>query len=736
MNGTLMFAPPLRTLLTLSLVLIALPPGLTRPRSDQAAHAPPGAPAPLQQPGTPRPPGGSPQPPPAGVCPSKGAAQVRARKLDLPYPAATPFAPTGFLSSGQPADLLLSGIDFDDSGGALLFNHPGGLAGDGDMLALADRNNNRVLLWKHPPDAGTPPDLVLGQDDFHGISPGTGLADMNWPSAVSIGGGRLAVADTENHRLLLWNGLPDRSGQPADVAIDLLRLPQQGGRPRNLQWPWGIWTDGTRLVASATHGPGLLIWQQFPVTGREAPDLVVADSRMGTPRHISSDGNWLAVWDHNARLGAGKEGRGTFIYRSFPTAAAQDAEVLLPFQAVGVGLPGGGLLAAGDGLMRWDRLPDADDDRPDWSSRASNIGSQDGLGVARLGERVYLLDGNGNKVVAYSSLPRDATALPDIVLGSPDLCANTLDDHFIFSNPVPATDGRSLFVSSDFDSKLYVWDSIPDRNNAAPDWVYDLKVPPWDNALWGRTLVLAGKTGVTVWEDLPLDGRLPDREYQGHIGSATFQELSGVALDDRYLYLSDGMAGRIYVWAGLPEPDQDPLFTIETGPAVARLNSDGQFLSAVVNGGGGAPVRVWSVDGIATGAAPKEIRNSSGFQMNLPGSAMTVDGRLLVADTVWSRVLGWDSIDAAVRGERPSLLLGASRLDDHVPEIGRDRLYWPATMAIGGGYFWVGEFKFSMRLLRFDLPGRDAATPDAPEPTPTVPVRPAWRLLLPWSFAR
>lgn len=690
---------------------------------------------PLQQSATPRPPGGTPQPAPAGVCPSKGARQVQAHRLDLPYPAASPYLSHGFLSSGQSADLLLSGIDFDDAGGPLLFNHPAGIAGEGGVLAVADRNNNRVLLWLRPPDNGTPPDLVLGQPDFQGITPGTGMADMNWPSAVSIGGGHLAVADTENHRLLLWTTLPTRSGQPADVAVSLTALRNQLPRPRNLQWPWGVWTDGRRLVAAATHGPGLLIWNSLPVTGREAPDLVVADSRMGTPRQISSDGNWLAVWDHNARLGVGGDGRGTFIYHAFPTAADQQADVLLPFQAVGVGLPGGGLLAVGDGLMRFDALPDADGVRPDWVSRAANIGSQDGLGVALLGERVYLLDGNGNKVVGYDALPTEVQAPPDLLLGAAELCANSLDEHFIFSNPVPATDGRRLFVSSDFDSKLYVWERIPDRNNAAPDWIYDLDVAPWDNAIWGDTFVLAGKNTVTVWKSLPLEGRLPDLQYRGGIGNAIFQELTGVALDDRYLYLADGRAGRIHVWEGLPAPDEDPLVTIETGPAVARLNSDGEYLAAVVNGGGGgAPVRLWSVDGIASGAAPREVRSGTGFQMNLPGSAMTVDGRLLVADTVWSRILGWDSIDAAVRGERPSLLLGTHSLDDHVPEIGRDRLYWPATMAIGGGYFWVGEFKFSMRLLRFDLPPGDVVaspTPQVKEATPTPAAGPERRLWLP-----
>lgn len=712
---------PSRILPLLALTLLAAaaslaPHGAAGP-GPVAAQQPP----PTVQPGTP-PPGGSRPGPPPGVCPSKGAPQTVARAGAGGYPVAASYQPTGFLSAGQPASLLLSGIDFDDSGGPLLFNHPAGLSGEGSVLALADRNNNRVLIWKQPPEADTPPDLVLGQPDFRRIAPGKGLEGMNWPSALSLGGGRLAVADTENHRLLLWNALPTQSGQPADLALDLSALRERVTPRRNLMWPWGVWTDGRRLVAAATHGASLLIWNQWPDAADTLPDLIVQDSRMGTPRHISSNGEWLAVWDHNAKLGGTQgDGRGTFLYRAFPTAADQQADLLLPFQAVGLGLPGGAFLGLGDGLMRYDSLPTQSEQRPDWTSQASAIGSQDGLGLALLDGRLYLLDGNGNKLVVYRGLPEGREQAPDFVIGAPQLCDNSLDLNHIFSNPVPATDGQHLFVSSDFDAKLYVWDRIPDKNNAAPDWVYDLDMAPWDNALWGRTFVLAGKTTVEVWDDLPLEGRPPSRRYLGGIGSARFQELSGVALDDRYFYLSDGQAGRIYIWEGLPEADEDPAFVLETGPAVARLNSDGRYLAAVVNSGG-APVRLWAVDGIAGGAAALEVKKSRTVEMNLPGSAMTVGERLLVADTVWSRILVWETVAAAVAGEKPGFLLGAADPGDHVPELGRDKLFWPATMALGGGYFWVGEFKFSMRLLRFDLPGRDAAPtalPSAPPPEPT-----------------
>jgi hypothetical protein len=58
---------------------------------------------------------------------------------------------SGWFTSGQQADIMLSGFDFDNSGGPLSFNHPKGIASDGVRLLLVDGNNNRVLIWNNLP---------------------------------------------------------------------------------------------------------------------------------------------------------------------------------------------------------------------------------------------------------------------------------------------------------------------------------------------------------------------------------------------------------------------------------------------------------------------------------------------------------------------------------------------------------------------------------------------------------
>ena len=127
--------------------------------------------------------------------------------------------PSGWFTSGQDADIMLSGIDFNNTGGALLFNHPMDIASDGERLLLADTRNNRILIWNSLPTENSEPDIVLGQKDFYSNNPDTGMNQMNWPVSVSTDGEHVAVADTYNNRILIWNTFPASNGQSADLVI-------------------------------------------------------------------------------------------------------------------------------------------------------------------------------------------------------------------------------------------------------------------------------------------------------------------------------------------------------------------------------------------------------------------------------------------------------------------------------------------------------------------------------------
>lgn len=109
----------------------------------------------------------------------------------------------------EDAYILLSGIDFNNTGGSLLFNHPMGIASDGTRLLLADTRNNRVLIWNTLPEGNVEPDIVLGQENFTTNGQGTSLSQLNWPAGVATAEGKVIVVDTHNDRILIWNTFPN-----------------------------------------------------------------------------------------------------------------------------------------------------------------------------------------------------------------------------------------------------------------------------------------------------------------------------------------------------------------------------------------------------------------------------------------------------------------------------------------------------------------------------------------------
>ncbi|MFM7678087.1 MAG: hypothetical protein ACKO83_04475, partial [Roseiflexaceae bacterium] len=65
--------------------------------------------------------------------------------------------PQGALVTGQPATIVLNAFGFNQSGGPLSFNHPAGIHSDGTHLFVADRGNNRVLIWNTLPKTNVAP---------------------------------------------------------------------------------------------------------------------------------------------------------------------------------------------------------------------------------------------------------------------------------------------------------------------------------------------------------------------------------------------------------------------------------------------------------------------------------------------------------------------------------------------------------------------------------------------------
>jgi len=224
---------------------------------------------------------------------------------------------------GQPADWLIGQPDFAREGRnakgatfAATLNVPTGMAfcrhggGEGtDGLAVADAWNHRVLIWRHAPRAShAVPDIVLGQADFAGDRANRGAdapdaASLFWPYGVQWDGARLWVADSGNRRVLMWQGLPERSGQPADLVLGQrsfdCRDENAGAGPgaTSMRWPHALafWRD--RLCVADAGNNRIMVWDGLPQR-----DGAPCDHVLGQRDFVQVDNNQSLYWPNAASL--------------------------------------------------------------------------------------------------------------------------------------------------------------------------------------------------------------------------------------------------------------------------------------------------------------------------------------------------------------------------------------------------------------------------------------------------
>lgn len=623
-------------------------------------------------------------------------------------------AQTTWFQNGQNADLMISGVGFNDAGGALTFNHPNGLATDGTRLLVCDRFNNRILVWNTPPTAwNDAPDLVLGQINFTDNNPGINKDKLNWVGNASVAAnGTLAVADTDNDRILIWNTFPTFNGQAANTSIHLPTL-TPAGSVQQWGWPWGVWTDGTRLVAVATSGKTLLFWNNLPTADNTPPDYTISLATMGTPRNISTDGStYFFVGDHNATV-TGMPG--TFFWNSYPTNTNQPYDFYRNEWIKGTKLTSGKLAASGlMNIYTWNTMPTTATQNPDIVATPAYYKNGDGVDLVEINNRIYVNNYNGNDVLVYDQTPANGIN-PLFALGVANHTHNTLDSIGYVQNPAIAIHNNRLILTSDFDRRLYIYNNLPTQSGVMPDTVVSLQpynFSPWDNACYNGKFVAAGGNRVLVWNNANALTLPPNQTFNGNIGTAVLSDIKGVALDAQFFYLAD-RNGMIYIWAGIPaNVSVNPLYTINVasggGTLTNRLSSDGTYFCIARQSP--ATVFVHRVADIAAGnLTPWKTINTPGL-LNLPAEATTYNGALAIANNSFNSVLLWQDINQA--GNTASVVaLGQSSWQEHQPAIGQNRLFMPSAVCFHDNQLWVGEFKFSSRVLRFTT---DACVPPAP----------------------
>lgn len=188
----------------------------------------------------------------------------------------------GIPEPDQPADVVLGQPDpsarEENRGGPVgpdSFRWPHDITGREDLLLIADAGDHRVLGWTPPPGSDRDADMVLGQPDFTSAlewpyGPHTS-GRFRFPYAVCLdtGGERLAIADTANNRILLWDGVPV-DGRGADHVLAQPDFASNGeNRWTSVQrdtlcWPYGLsMRDGVLAVADSGNNR-VMIWRRSP----------------------------------------------------------------------------------------------------------------------------------------------------------------------------------------------------------------------------------------------------------------------------------------------------------------------------------------------------------------------------------------------------------------------------------------------------------------------------------------
>lgn len=335
---------------------------------------------------------------------------------------------------------------------------PRGAWSDGECLVVSDTGNQRVLIWHALPTAdGQDADVVLGQRDFSSEGPqasGEGpQRGLHLPTGVDVIDGNLVVADGWNHRLLVFDGIPDQSyaapiavvGQPGDVSVE----PNAGAEPTlsSFYWPFGFAVVGDCFWVADTGNRRVLGWRgpHIPEPGRPADMLLGQDSP--------------GLREDNR---GGQPGPVSF---RWPHAIAGDARTLY-------------VADAGDHrVLGWTPHPEGDadaclvlgqngfDTAEEFKNRpqgASRMRFPYGIAVSR--GRLAVADTSNNRILIWDSLPREGAAqAADHVLAQPDFDANgenrwdaVADDSLCWPYGI-CLQGDLLVVADSGNNRVMLW---------------------------------------------------------------------------------------------------------------------------------------------------------------------------------------------------------------------------------------------------------------------------------------
>lgn len=317
------------------------------------------------------------------------------------------------------------------SADADVLTDPTGLAYAGQRIFVADAGNNRVMVWDGLPEADDrPADFVLGQPGMSDGDPGVGAEGMAGPVGVAARSDGLAVADSGNHRVLVWDDLPDSGPLAADRVLGQPALDQQ--------------------LPPACTADGLARPEAVAFTEDE---ILVADT----------DNNRILVWDRSASSGDSADrviGQTDFLTCVENRGAIEpDSDTLSGPSGIWTN---GTRLAVADRfnnrVLLWDSMPQGDRGADVVIGQSGMEGRRTNAGGLEFGlngptnvhwdetrQRLFVADRGNHRVLVYDGWPSSNRPAPDRVMGQPDATTaqinNTGDNNAVNSRSLARPEG-------------------------------------------------------------------------------------------------------------------------------------------------------------------------------------------------------------------------------------------------------------------------------------------------------
>lgn len=204
----------------------------------------------------------------------------------------------------------------------------------------------QVKIFDAPPRTGEPlgqPIAVAGT-----VAGGCNSGALGGPEAAFITPqGRLVVADSGNHRILIWNSVPAATPLgPAHIVLGQVNMDTcltNGGRTdaeglvgNVFSRPISVWSDDKRLLVSDHDNGRVLIWQTFPTTNRSA-DHVVGKASLtddgndpNSSRPSSLDSPWSLDVNERGQLAVADKGNHrVLIWDAIPVVDGKEADQVI-----------------------------------------------------------------------------------------------------------------------------------------------------------------------------------------------------------------------------------------------------------------------------------------------------------------------------------------------------------------------------------------------------------------------